>query len=432
MARGTADPASPAAGQLQPDTRLTLYPLLMREEGNGWIVGRRETGQFVEVPGQAATLIRALEQGATIADAADQVLKVHGTKVNGLSFARQLVDLGFVSSADGEPSQDTTTSASLRWLRPHHVRWLYSWPAYLIIFAFILWNTSIALFQGHLVPGYHAFFITGWQGFNLAWGTILVMAAISAHEFAHLTAARSEDVHAKISIGTRLVFLCAQTTVSGLWGAPRRVRLRVYLAGMVMDLITISCCLLAIRVGNLTGFPLRSLQALILGIWLSIASQLAVYMRTDGYFVLQELLSCKNLYHDAWQYLRYLARRISRPGPHQTTPADPTLGLPAHERRPVKIYSILMLVSTGITLALVALYAVPILVTLFTRSFSEVFHGVTAGRPLRVADGAAALAVEGTLQVIFVKTFLAEHKSQIAGAAAFGSRLLHRSARKGM
>lgn len=180
-----------------------------------------------------------------------------------------------------------------------------------------------------------------------------------------------------------------------------------------MDLVTISCCLLAIRIGNLTGFPLRSLRALIVGLWLAIASQFAVYVRTDGYFVLQELLGCKNLYHDAWRYLRYLAGRAGR---HRT---DPTADLPARERRPVKIYAIVMIVSTGVTLALLAWYAAPALVTLFTRSFSEVFHGASAGRPLQVADGAAALAVEGTLQALFVKTFLAKRKASIGAAAAY-------------
>jgi putative peptide zinc metalloprotease protein len=424
VARGTADPALRATAQLQPDTRLTLHPLLMREEGDGWIVGRRETGQFVQVPTEAATLVRALGQGASISEAAHQVLDVHGTKVDGLSFARQLIALGFVHLADGKPCEDTATPVSLRWLRPKHVRWAYSWPVYLVIGAFVLWNVSVALSQGDLIPGYHALFITGWQGFNVAWGTTLVMAAMAAHELAHLTAARSEDVPAKISIGTRLVFLCAQTTVSGLWGASRRARLRVYVAGTVMDLVTISCCLLALRTGDLTGFPLRSLQALILGLWLAVATQFAVYVRTDGYFVLQELLRCKNLYHDASQYLGYLAVRIVL---RQTTRPDPTVGLPVHERRPVKIYSILMLVSTGVTLALVVWYAAPALVTLFTRSFSEVLHGAAADRPLQVADGAAALAVEGTLQVIFVKAFLARHKSRIARAAAFGAHILNLS-----
>lgn len=405
--------------QFLSDTRLTLHPLLMREEGDGWIVGRQETGEFVEVPAAAATLLRALEHGESVAKAESQVLTVHACQVDGPAFVRELISLGFVSSVDGEPCGDTVTPPSLRWLRRNHIRWLFTWPAYLVIFGFIIWNVLTALLAGHLVPGYHAYFVTRWQGFNVAWGTALVVATIGIHELAHLAAARSEDVQAKIGLGTRLAFLCAQTTVSGLWGVSRKIRLRVYLAGAVSDLFIISCCLLALRVGHLNGFAERSLQALMLSLWLGIAEQLEVYMRTDGYFVLQELLRCKNLYHDACAYLRYAARRNRD---------DPTLDIPAHERLPVKIYSVVMLLSTGITLALLALYAVPITVTLFARSFGEVFHGSTAGNVLQAADGAAAIAVEGTLLVLFFKTFISGHRPQVARAATIAAKLLRRLA----
>jgi hypothetical protein len=412
--------------QLLSDTRLTLHPLLMHEEGNGWIVGRQETGQFVEVPAAAVTLLRALEQGESVANAESQVLAVHACQVDGRAFVRELVSLGFVSSVDGEPCGDTVAPPSLRWLRRGHVRWLFTWPAYLVIFAFIIWNILSASLAGNLVPGYHAYFVTRWQGFNVAWATALVVTTIGIHELAHLAAARSEDVHAKIGLGTRLAFLCAQTTVSGLWGVSRKVRLRVYLAGSVADLFIISCCLLALRAGHLDGFAERSLQALMLSLWLGIAEQLEVYMRTDGYFLLQELLRCKNLYHDAWAYLKYVGHRINFTQATRRNPGDPTLDIPAHERLPVKIYSVLMLLSTGITLALVALYAMPITVTLFARSFRELFHGITAGNVLQVADGTAAIAVEGTLLVVFFKTFVSGHWLQIVGAATFTSKFLRR------
>jgi putative peptide zinc metalloprotease protein len=406
---------------LLPTMRVTLHPLLIRAEGSGWIVGRQETGEFAEVPGEAVTLLRALEQGADIAAAEDRVLRTHGCAVDGRAFVGQIVDLGFVSSVNGEPCADTVPAPSLRWLRPGHVRWLFTWPVYLVIFTFILWNFTAALLQGRLVPGYHAYFVTRWQGFNIAWCTVLVMVTIALHEFAHLAAARSEGVPGKIGVGTRLVFLCAQTTVPGLWGASRRARFRVYLAGMVVDLIIISCCLLAIRAGHLQGFAMRSLEMLILNLWLAIATQLAVYTRTDGYFVLQELLRCKNLYHDAWQYLRYVQQRIAFAHAKRDKPGDPTVGIPANERLPVKIYSLLMLLSTGITLILVILYYVPICVTMFTRSFSEMFRGDLP----QVADGIAAVAVEGSLLIVLIRTFIIEHRRQISGAAtAVGSRLL--------
>ena len=64
--------------------------------------------------------------------------------------------------------------------------------------------------------------------------------ALAVHELAHLATARARGVHARIGLGTRLQILVAQTTVSGLWGCPRSVRLRVYLAGVVSDLTIIS------------------------------------------------------------------------------------------------------------------------------------------------------------------------------------------------
>jgi putative peptide zinc metalloprotease protein len=414
--------------QILSDTRLTLHPLLTHEEGEAWIVGRQKTGQFVEVSAPAVTLLRALEHGESVANAENQVLTIHACKVDGLAFVRELVGLGFVSSVDGTPCGDTVTLPSLGWLRRDHIRWLFTWPTYLIIFAFITWNMLTALLAGNLVLGYHAYFVTRWQGFNLAWLSVLTVATIGIHELAHLAAARSEDVHAKIGLGTRLAFLCAQTTVSGLWGVSRKIRLRVYLAGSAADLFIISCCLFALRAGSINGFAERSLQALMLSLWLGIARQLEMYMRTDGYFVLQELLRCKNLYHDSWQYLGYLAQRAKFIHGSRDRLTDTTLEIPAHERRPVKIYSVFMLLSISITLALFALYAAPITLTLFTRALSEVVYGVTVGSPLRVADGMAAIVAEGALLALFFRTFIAEHRPQIASAAKVGSRLLRRPA----
>lgn len=414
--------------QILSDTRLTLHPLLTHVEGEAWIVGRQETGQFVEVSAPAVTLLHALEHGESVANAENQVLTIHSCKVDGLAFVRELIGLGFVSSVDGTPCGDTVTIPSLGWLRRDHIRWLFTWPAYLVIFAFITWNMLTALLAGNLVLGYHAYFVTRWQGFNLAWLSVLTVATIGIHELAHLAAARSEGVHARIGLGTRLTFLCAQTTVSGLWGVSRKIRLRVYLAGSVADLFIISCCLFALRAGSLNGFAERSLQALMLSLWLGIARQFEMYMRTDGYFVLQELLRCKNLYHDSWQYLMYLAQRADFIHWSHERLTDTTLEIPAHERRPVKIYSIFMLLSISITLALFALYAAPIIFTLFTRSLSEVFYGATAGSPLRVADGMAAIVAEGALLALFLRTFIVEHRPQIASAAKVGSRLLRRPA----
>jgi putative peptide zinc metalloprotease protein len=395
-----------------------LHPLQMRREGTTWIVGRQETGEFVELPDEAVTLLRALQSGHSIAAAEQQVLSAHGSAVDALEFARTLVDLQFVAAVDGVSSETAEAPPSLTWLQPRHVSWVFSAPTYAIMAIFVSVSMILAARHGDLIPSYRAYFVTSWQGFNIAWNTALFVAAVGLHEFAHLAAARSERVHARIGLGTRLYMLCAQTTVPGLWGASRQARFRVYLAGMATDVLVISAALLAISTGHVTGFALRSLEALVLGLMLGIAGEFTLYMRTDAYFVLQELLRCKNLYADAWRYVGYLVQLARSRTGAAVRPADPLLDIPAAERRPVRVYAALMVLGTAASLMLFALYGMPIMVVLFARAFHEVFAGIKTASPVRVADGAAVLTVEGGLQVLFVRTFLARHGSRLSGAVS--------------
>jgi hypothetical protein len=66
-------------------------------------------------------------------------------------------------------------------------------------------------------------------------------------------------------------------------------------------------------------------------------------------------------------------------------------------------------------------YGVPILRSLFTRAGQHVALGLTSGSYQDVADGAAVIAVEGTLLVIFVCLMIAKHsptpRQAINGAA---------------
>jgi putative peptide zinc metalloprotease protein len=404
---------------LRDSSQLRLYPLSIHPEGQGWIVGREESGVFVEIPAAGVTLLRALQAGCSVAEAVDEVSRVEGQFVDGQDFVGTLQELGFVASIGGDQCDTATTPPSLRWLRPEHVRWIFTRTAYVCLGFFTIANLAIALLHDELVPSYRQFFVTNWQGFNVAWCTALFIAALGAHELAHLAAARSENVYARISLGTRLNFLCAQTTVSGLWGAPRRLRFRVFLAGIGMDLFIISACLCAIRVLGLTGFGLRSLQALILSLFISIAGEFALYMRTDIYYVLQEALHCKNLYADAWRYARYVIHKILILTGFSATSAEAAVSnIPESERRAVRIYAVIMVAGTSVSLYLLVFYGIPIMLTLLARAFDEIIGGVRAGEPLRIADGLAVVAVEGSLQLIFVKTFFKQHGARLRTAWA--------------
>lgn len=400
-------------------SRVRLHVLRFSQEDGVWIVGRSETGEFVELPAEAVTLLRALTDGESVGAARERVWAEHAEDVDAVEFVAELVELGFVERVDDRPVGPPAVPPSLRWLRPDHVRWLFSAPAAGCVVALVVAGLVAAAGRNDLLPSYRAYFITGVQSVNVAWNTAMFLTALAFHEFAHLAAARADGVHARIGLGTRLQFLVAQTTVSGLWGAPRRVRFRVYLAGMAADACVISVCSLVLTLARPTGFARASLEALILAVLLAVATQFALYMRTDVYFVLQELLRCRNLYADACDHVGFRLRASAARLRGKARPPDPTRQLPAREQRAVRVYAVLMAGGTLITLGAFAFFGGPILVTLLIGAVEHVVHGLTAGRPLEVADGAVVLGVEGGLQVLFLRLFLAKHRPKLARLVAF-------------
>lgn len=394
-----------------PQGRVRLQPLVMTEESDGnWIVGREDTGQFAEIPAEGVTFLRALQGDEPVEGAAALVLAEHGEAVDATDFLRELAGLGFIDESDGVSTGARRREQSLRWLRPRHVRWVFRWSTLACLTAFVAACVTLAALRHDLLlPDYHAFFITPAPSLDITLNAAMLLPAVGVHEFWHLAAARAEGIYARIGLGTRLQILVVQTTVSGLWTAPRRVRIRVYLAGAAADLTMLAGCYLGLSLTAPTGFGHRTLEALSLGLWLGIAYEFAIYMRTDIYFVVQDLLRCKNLYADAVGYLRYTAARALR----RTAPPDPLLELPAHERRPVRLYSGFMLGGTVISLVVFAFYEAPIVAALFIGGITQVTHGVTAGNTVLIGDGATVLAIMATSQVLFARLFWYKHAAKI-------------------
>jgi hypothetical protein len=134
----------------------------------------------------------------------------------------------------------------------------------------------------------------------------------------------------------------------------------------------------------------------------SMVVQAQVYLRTDLYYVLMEWLRGRNLYQDGIAYARHLARRaLRRPS------VDPVAGLPARERRGVRIYAVFMAGGCAVALGSFALFGLPILVQGIVGAFDGLLH---SGDPLRMVDSALVILVEGALQVFFVVTFVRVHR----------------------
>jgi putative peptide zinc metalloprotease protein len=110
----------------------------------------------------------------------------------------------------------------------------------------------------------------------------------------HLTTARAAGVPGRISLSSRLQFLVAQTDVSGIWVRPRRTRFTVYLAGIAVNLAVAATAILLLAAVDPVGLPRRLLAATTVLSLVMIPFQLMVFMRTDLYFLIQDLTGADN------------------------------------------------------------------------------------------------------------------------------------------
>jgi putative peptide zinc metalloprotease protein len=401
--------AATAAG-VAGGSRVRLRTLSQRRDRDGWVIGRPETGDFISIPDVAHRVITLLGERLTVDEVSARLRAETGTRFAVADFVAALDELGFVGSVDDLPREDhADTRPSLPWLRPEHVRWLLHPLAPIVVAGFAVACVIMLALHPALLPSYHVLVWSRRVGLVLAVNAAIGWTLVLLHELAHLATARAAGAPSRITLSTRLQFLVAQTDVSGVWAAPRRSRVTVYLAGIAANVCLAGAFLLVLGLANPHGV-LRSLLAVAVAeTVLMLATQLMVFMRTDLYFVLQDLTGCANLYADGSAYLRYLGRRTTRPS---TSPTDPSLAYPATERRAIRLYSVVLLAGTAICLGVECAVSVPALIVLLVRAVSEI--GVT---PVTTLDGCAALTILLTWQALWAWRWWRRHRRQTQALA---------------
>jgi putative peptide zinc metalloprotease protein len=395
----TAQPVSVAGV-----SRVRLRRLCTRRDRDGWVIGRVETGDFIAVPDVAHRVIALLGEGRSVDDVAARLRAETGTSFAVADFVAALDELGFVAAIDDMVRADNARlQPSLPWLQPGHLRWLTRPLAPAVVAGFAVATVVVLALHPALLPSYRVLVWSRWAGLVLAVNAAIAWTLILIHELAHLATARAAGAPARITLSTRLQFLAAQTDVSGVWAAPRRTRMTVYLAGMSIDVCSAGTCLLVLQLDDPHGLTRRLLAVAVTEILLGLAAQFMVFMRTDVYFVLQDLTGCANLYAEGSAYLRHVRRRVTR-----RASLDPTHGHPAPQRRAVRGYAVVLLAGTAVCLGIEFAVSLPALITLAARAVSE-----TGSTLVARIDGGAALAILLGFQILWLSRWWHRHSHHV-------------------
>ena len=406
--------AAAKAATVSGGSRVRLRDLCERRDRDGWVIGRVETGDFISVPDVAHRVLVLLSQGRTVTEVATSLRAETGASFAVTDFVAALGELGFLAAVDDRVCEDSARPRpSLPWLRPGHVHWLLHPLTAIAVAGFAVAVVVMLALHPALVPSYRVLVWSRHAGVVLAVDAAIAWTLILVHELAHLATARAAGVPARITLSTRLQFLTAQTDVSGVWAAPRRTRMTVYLAGMAANICSAGICLLILSLAGPHGLVLTLLAVAAAETLLALPTQFMIFMRTDIYFVLQDLTGCANLYADSSAYLRHLGRQATRHVRHTARPdPDPSRSYPPGQRRAVRIYSLALLAGTAICLAVELIVSLPALIALLLRAAAE-----TLGTPAATLDGCVALAILLAWQILWASHWWHRHQQQVRSIA---------------
>ncbi|MDH5507273.1 MAG: hypothetical protein OEZ02_08640 [Anaerolineae bacterium] len=394
------------------NTEVILHPLRVTQDGDQYIVGRMNTGEFIALQEIGGQIIQYFQRGYNLGEAQEMIAENHQVEVDMDDFVDALIDLKFVKAINGEVLADEDIpEANLSWITPEHVKWLFSTPAKLAYLLILLFTGITLAAHPQPWPSYTDYFWSSSTSITLFVNTLILFVTAMLHEVAHLVAARSLGAPARIGFGTRLHNLVIETDVTGIWAVSRKYRYRVYLAGIFWDILLSCFSLLMLVHFEFPHTVQMLLRALILTKFLGIAGQFFVFMRTDMYFVLLDLFHCFNLFEDAVNYLKYIAKQkftlFHKPRENNQ---NPLLLLPNHERGKVQIYAVFMLIGSFLSLLVFFTYALPISIELIIRGIALINLGLEQRIPLRIVDGGLTILIESGFYIAFVIVFIKKRR----------------------
>ena len=297
-----------------------VIPLSVQKEGDFYVVGNADLGEFYQFPLDAVTILTMLQSGQTPASIKAHLAGSQPVPVDVDDFIAQLEAMGFVSREDlpGHASQapiiSRRASGRIFNVDPCVARAIFSLPGSILFVVIVLYAVICAIMDPALRLDFSALYIETDRTLLLIVVLALSVLQTAAHEVGHMLAAAREGVRCRYGIGTRLWTVVAESDLTGILSLPKTKRYLPMLAGLLVDILCLS--LLTITLGILlhsevSGFIVQVFRIMMLETVISMTWQFNIFVKTDIYFVLCNYFSYPDLDRDARAYLRHLLYRVS-------------------------------------------------------------------------------------------------------------------------
>jgi hypothetical protein len=297
-----------------------VIPLSVQKEGDYYMVGNKQIGDFYQFPEQGVRILGMLEAGDSPATISSRLEVEYAEKVDVNEFIDQLSSIGFIHPEQHRQNvMELLQSANYDRRRtfnvdPQVARVLFSVPAQVCYLTVVLYSVFLMIRQPELRINFDAFYTETNRTALLLVLMILAVLQVALHESGHMMAAARHGIKSKYGMSNRLWSVVAESDLTGILALPKSQRYLPMMAGLLVDILCVSLLTIVLRVLLRDGagaFTIQVVQALILEIVVSMTWQFNIFVKTDIYFVICNYFGHPDLDRDARIYLRDLLFRFS-------------------------------------------------------------------------------------------------------------------------
>ncbi|MEN2769058.1 peptidase [Ornithinibacillus xuwenensis] len=357
---------------IQVQSKISLYPLQIRPDKRHFIVEESTTGEFYEMPKICIDAIEQINKGITLEQVEQALLKTYpADEVDVMSFAQQLVEFGLVKEIDGTElsiKKKSRRADGFGWISPKFGRIFFNKVTNKLYMTLLLVNILLVLSNPELLPNYKEIFLFDSMVLSILSYMVISLALIVIHEFGHILAIRSFDLPTKLAIGHRLLLIVFETDLSAAWKLAPRQRNTLYFAGMSFEQVIITIAfLLTMFIGDGNAIVTGVLAIVIFDIFIKTIYQCCFYMKTDCYYIIENISGSYNLMENGKQYLRKWLPFIKKDSTTQTF-QDETLA--------VRLYSVFYVFGLFVTIVLFVSYFIPQAYYAYSQIFTNLLSSI--------------------------------------------------------
>lgn len=336
---------------------IILHNIEIRKDQKNYIVEDATTGEFYEMPPICIDAITMIQKGFNLREVEEKLQEQYPEEdIDMLDFAQQLLDLELVQAVDGEEivCKKEKEKLGFSWISPRIGRFFFNQKTMLLYTILFVVNIGLFIVNPSLLPNYKDLFVFDVMTFNILAWTFITFVLVFIHEMGHVFAVRAYDLPTKVEFGHRLFFVVLETDMSSVWKLPAKERNILYLAGMSFDTVILFIALIIQLLFPINSHVLSGILALIVfDTTLRMIYQCCIYMKTDLYYVFENMTACYNLMENGKRYIKGLFVPKLRVNNSE---------LFNGEEKVVRFYGLFYIIGVTVTITLAVMFYIPQLV----------------------------------------------------------------------